>query len=231
MRYPGSRFNRHPALRILLGQPIQFWLQYSRTHRYTCYAIYPQVRCNSIWHSRKRLAKVSIFTPVFQLFLLIPVFHPCSKSSYSTGFSRTYAHFNSYYKFKENLFSQIRSIGKSPLSRFSLAPAATSKGGGDAIHHNSSVAFYLPSIFRFIRFIEEIIAFAIEQLYDSLQAQCFSFYFACPSVLKTSDAYMMNGCSRQELFTVSYEPFIPSCVSQQAHCLALLLSDCAHADS
>ena len=130
MRYPGSRFNRHPALRILLGQPIQFWLQYSRTHRYTCYAIYPQVRCNSIWHSRKRLAKVSIFTPVFRLFPLIPVFHPCSKSSYSTGFSRTYAHFNSYYKSKENLFSQIRSIGKSPLSRFSDDPAATSKGGG-----------------------------------------------------------------------------------------------------
>ena len=126
MRYPGSRFNRHPALRILLGQPIQFWLQYSRTHRYTCYAIYPQVRCNSIWHSRKRLAKVSIFTPVFRLFPLIPVFHPCSKSSYSTGFSRTYAHFNSYYKSKENLFSQIRSIGKSPLSRFSDDPAATS---------------------------------------------------------------------------------------------------------
>lgn len=130
LRYPGSRFNRHPALQILLGQPIQFWLQCSRTHRYTCYAIYPQVRCNSIWHSRKRLAKVSIFTPVFRLFPLIPVFHPCSKSSYSTGFSRTYAHFNSYYKSKENLFSQIRSIGKSPLSRFSLAPAATSKGGG-----------------------------------------------------------------------------------------------------
>ena len=130
MRYPGSRFNRHPALRILLGQPIQFGLQYSRTHRYTCYAIYPQVCCNSIWHSRKRLAKVSIFTPVFQLFLLIPVFHSCSKSSYSTGFSRTYAHFKSYYKSKENLFSQIRSIGKSPLSRFSDDPAATSKGGG-----------------------------------------------------------------------------------------------------
>ena len=130
LRYPGSRFNRHPALRILLGHSIQFWLQYSRTHRYTCYAIYPQVRCNSIWHSRKRLAKVSIFTPVFRLFPLIPVFHPCSKSSYSTGFSRTYAHFNSYYKSKENLFSQIRSIGKSPLSRFSLAPASTSKGGG-----------------------------------------------------------------------------------------------------
>ena len=91
LRYPGSRFNRHPALRILLGHSIQFWLQCNRTHRYTCYAIYPQVRCNSIWHSRKRLAKVSIFTPVFQLFLLIPVFHPCSKSSYSTGFSRTYA--------------------------------------------------------------------------------------------------------------------------------------------
>ena len=130
MRYPGSRFNRHPALRILLGQPIQFWLQYNRTHGYTCYAIYPQVCCNSIWHSRKRLAKVSIFTPVFQLFLLIPAFHPCSKSSYSMGFSRTYAHFNSYYKSKENLFSQIRSIGKSPLSRFSDDPAATSKGGG-----------------------------------------------------------------------------------------------------
>lgn len=130
LRYPGSRFNRHPALRILLGHSIQFWLQCNRTHRYTCYAIYPQVRCNSIWHSRKRLAKVSIFTPVFRLFPLIPVFHPCSKSSYSTGFSRTYAHFNSYYKSKENLFSQIRSIGKSPLSRFSLAPAATSKGGG-----------------------------------------------------------------------------------------------------
>ena len=130
MRYPGSRFNRHPALRILLGQPIQFWLQYSRTHGYTCYAIYPQVCCNSIWHSRKRLAKVSIFTPVFRLFPLIPVFHPCSKSSYSTGFSRTYAHFKSYYKSKENLFSQIRAIGKSPLSRFSDDPAATSKGGG-----------------------------------------------------------------------------------------------------
>lgn len=130
MRYPGSRFNRHPALQILLGQPIQFWLHYNRTHGYTCYAIYPQVCCNSIWHSRKRLAKVSIFTPVFRLFLLIPVFHPCSKSSYSTGFSRTYTHFNSYYKSKENLFSQIRAIGKSPLSRFSDAPAATSKGGG-----------------------------------------------------------------------------------------------------
>ena len=92
--------------------------------------MYLQVRCNSIWHSRKRLAKVSIFTPVFRSFPLIPVFHSCSKSSYSTGFSRTYAHFKSYYKSKENLFSQIRAIGKSPLSRFSDDPAATSKGGG-----------------------------------------------------------------------------------------------------
>lgn len=49
------------------------------------------------------------------------------------GFSRTYAHFIFYYKPKENLFSQIRTIGKSPLSRFSYAPAATSKGGG-AVH-------------------------------------------------------------------------------------------------
>ena len=45
-------------------------------------------------------------------------------------FSRTYARFIFYYKPKENLFSQIRTIGKSPLSRFSYAPAATSKGGG-----------------------------------------------------------------------------------------------------
>ena len=92
--------------------------------------MYPQVRCNSILHSRKRLTNVSIFTPVFRLFPLIPVLHLCSKSGYSMGFSRTYAHFKSYYKSKENLFSQIRSIGKSPLSRFSYAPAATSKGGG-----------------------------------------------------------------------------------------------------
>lgn len=105
-------------------------LQYSRTHRYACYAMYPQIRCNSIWHSRKRLAKVSIFTPVFRLFPLIPAFHPCSRSSYSMGFSRTYAHFNFYYKPKENLFSESRAIGKSPLSRFSYVPAATSKGGG-----------------------------------------------------------------------------------------------------
>ena len=211
MRYPGSRFNRHPALRILLGQPIQFGLQYSRTHRYTCYAIYPQVRCNSIWHSRKRLAKVSIFTPVFRLFPLIPVFHPCSKSSYSTGFSRTYAHFNSYYKSKENFFHRSALLERvlSPDSPMILLPPQRE---GDAIHHNSPVAFYLPSIFHFIRFIEEIIISAIEQLYKSLQAQCFSFYFACPSVLKTSDSYMMNGCSRQELFPVSYEPFIPSSV-------------------
>lgn len=97
---------------------------------YTCYAMYPQVRCNSILHSRKRLAKVSIFTPIFRLFPLIPAFHPCLKSGYSMGFSRTYAHFKSYYKSKENLFSQIRTIGKSPLSRFSYAPAATSKRGG-----------------------------------------------------------------------------------------------------
>ena len=41
---------------------------------YTCYAMYPQVRCNSILHSRKRLAKVSIFTPIFRLFPLIPIF-------------------------------------------------------------------------------------------------------------------------------------------------------------
>ena len=46
------------------------------------------------------------------------------------GFSRTYTRFIFYYKPKENLFSQIRTIGKSPLSRFSYAPAATSKGGG-----------------------------------------------------------------------------------------------------
>lgn len=214
MRYPGSRFNRHPALRILLGQPIQFWLQYSRTHRYTCYAIYPQVRCNSIWHSRKRLAKVSIFTPVFRLFPLIPVFHPCSKSSYSTGFSRTYAHFNSYYKSKENLFSQIRSIGKSPLSRFSLAPASTSKGGGmlfTAIVLWRSICPLFSILFASLR---KSVTFAIEYIYSPLQAQCFSFYFACPSVLKTSDSYMMNGCSRQELFPVSYEPSISSSVPQ-----------------
>lgn len=46
------------------------------------------------------------------------------------GGSRTYAHFNFYYKPKENLFSESRAIGKSPLSRFSYVPAATSKGGG-----------------------------------------------------------------------------------------------------
>lgn len=92
--------------------------------------MYPQVRCNSILHSRKRLAKVSIFTPIFRLFPLIPAFHPCLKSGYSMGGSRTYAHFIFYYKPKENLFSESRAIGKSPLSRFSYVPAATSKGGG-----------------------------------------------------------------------------------------------------
>ena len=46
------------------------------------------------------------------------------------GGSRTYAHFIFYYKPKENLFSESRAIGKSPLSRFSYVPAATSKGGG-----------------------------------------------------------------------------------------------------
>ena len=48
---------------------------------------------------------------------------------------------------------------------------------------------------------------------------------------ETSDSYVMNGCSRQELFPVSYKPFISSSVSQQAHCLALLLSDCTHTNS
>ena len=97
---------------------------------YICCAMYPQAPCTSLWHSRKRLAKVSIFTLVFRLFPLIAISHLCPESSYSMGFSRTYAHFNFYYKPKENLFSQIRTIGKSPLSRFSYAPAATSKGGG-----------------------------------------------------------------------------------------------------
>ena len=46
------------------------------------------------------------------------------------GFSRTYICFISYFSTKENLFSQNPATGKSPLSRFSYAPAATSKGGG-----------------------------------------------------------------------------------------------------
>jgi len=64
------------------------------------------------------------------------------------GFSRTYAHFKSYYKSKENLFSQIRTIGKSPLSRFSYAPAATSKGGG-TVHPLVSHILLISEFFYF----------------------------------------------------------------------------------
>lgn len=186
---------------------------------------------NSICHSRKRLVKLSIFSSVFRLFPLISDFHLCSKSGYSIGFSCIHTLSTPAQNLGKNYFHRFALLERvlSPDSPLLLLPPQ--REGGDAIHCNSPVAFYLPSIFRFIRFIEEIITFAIEQIYDSLQAQCLSFYFACPSVLKTSDSYMMNRCSRQELFPVSYEPFIPSCVSQQAHCLILLLSDCAHADS
>ena len=134
-------------------------LQYSRTHRYACYSMYPQVRCNSILHSRKRLAKVSIFTPIFRLFPLIPAFHPCSRSSYSMGFSRTYTRFIFYYKPKENLFSQIRSIGKSPLSRFSLCSCCHLKGRGGCTpqyHFPYTVFFLFPMFF---------IPFVINHLY------------------------------------------------------------------
>lgn len=65
------------------------------------------------------------------------------------GFSRTYAHFIFYYKPKENLFSQIRTIGKSPLSRFSYAPAATSKGGG-AVHPLVSHILLISKFFLFL---------------------------------------------------------------------------------
>ena len=141
---------------------------------YTCYAMYPQVHCNSILHSRKRLAKVSIFTPIFRLFLLIPAFHPCLKSGYSMRFSRTYARFIFYYKPKENLFSQICTIGKSPLSRFSYAPAAISKGGGLYI----PLVSHIPHIQVFSVSPMFFIPFVIKQLYKQntrSQRMFFSF--------------------------------------------------------
>lgn len=90
-------------------------------------------------------------------------------------FSRTYARFIFYYKPKENLFSQIRTIGKSPLSRFSYAPAATSKGGGDCTSPSIS---YSPHIRVFLLLLYSLIPFVIKQLYKQntrSQRMFFSF--------------------------------------------------------
>ena len=71
-------------------------------------------------------------------------------------FSRTYARFIFYYKPKENLFSQICTIGKSPLSRFSYAPAAISKGGGGLYIPLVSHILLISKFFLFLLFLYSI---------------------------------------------------------------------------
>lgn len=65
------------------------------------------------------------------------------------GFSRTYICFISYFSTKENLFSQNPATGKSPLSRFSYAPAAASKGGGGTVHPLVSHILLISEFFYF----------------------------------------------------------------------------------
>lgn len=96
-------------------------------------------------------------------------------------FSRTYARFIFYYKPKENLFSQIRTIGKSPLSRFSYAPAATSKRGGDCTSPSIS---YSPHIRVFLLLLYSLIPFVIKQLYkQNTRSQRMSFSFITCTML------------------------------------------------
>ena len=155
-------------------------LQYSRTQcTLVMLCTHKYAAILSCTHE-KRLTKVSIFAPISRLFPLIPAFHPCLKSGYSMGFSRTYARFIFYYKPKENLFSQIRTIGKSPLSRFSYAPAATSKGGGctsPSISYSPYIRVFSVSPIFFIPFV-------IKQLYkQNTRSQRIFFSFITCTML------------------------------------------------
>lgn len=121
-----SRFYSYrTALIILLPFEIPITFDFPKANTY----LMPCTR-NSICHSRKRLVKLSIFSSVFLLFPLISDFHLCSKSGYSIGFSCIHTLSNPHPKSRGKLFSQIRSIGKSPLSRFSYVSAAIRMGGG-----------------------------------------------------------------------------------------------------
>ena len=142
---------------------------------YTCYAMYPQVRCNSILHSRKRLAKVSIFTPIFRLFPLIPIFIHVQKVVILWAFPVPTPILISTTNLRKIYFHRSALLERvlSPDSPMLLLPPQ--REGGDCTSPSIS---YSPHIRVFLLLLYSLIPFVIKQLYKQntrSQRMFFSF--------------------------------------------------------